>query len=252
MSHILTLTTDFGNTFFVGIMKGVILSISQKITVVDIAHNIEKFNIEQGRFILSTSYHYFPENSVHVAVIDPGVGSSRKGIVVQTSKYYFVGPDNGIFSFIPKKDIVKIYQIIYKPSNVSSTFHGRDIFVPVAAKISLDNNCINEIGKIITCNNTYTFMEREEKTTRKVVYIDDFGNIILDLKKEEIEKMKNWGLLYKNLTFNKISKFYSEVKPEELLLLINSLGFVEIAMREGSAAKKLNAKIGDEYFIRNS
>ncbi len=250
MSKILTLTTDFGNNFFVGIMKGVILSINNQITIVDIAHNINKFNILQGKFILENSFFYFPEGSVHVAVIDPGVGSNRKGIIVETDKYYFVGPDNGLFSFIPKNQINNIYEIIYKSDNISSTFHGRDIFAPVAANIISLNKIFDVLGKKINYSNTYTFGKFNSNRENKIIYIDDFGNIILNLKKDELLKLKNWTLTYKNKLFKKISKSYYEVEKGDLLLLINSLGYLEIAVREGNASKKLDAKVGDEYYIR--
>ncbi len=251
MSRILTITTDFGHSLFVGIMKGVILSICQNATIVDIAHNIEKFNISQASFILSSSYSYFPQNSIHIAVVDPGVGSNRKSIVIKTDKYWFVGPDNGIFSFIKVENIKAIYEIIYKPKNLSSTFHGRDIFAPVAANIAKAPNNINKICQNINLKDTFTFDTYKQQEKREVIYIDDFGNIILNLKKDELVNYKNFTIEYKKQKFEKISQSYSDVVKGELLLLINSLGYVEIAMREGSAAKKLNAKIGDEYFIRS-
>ncbi len=253
MCKILTLTTDFGNSFFVGVMKGVILSISDKIRIVDIAHNINKFSILEGMYVLSNSYSWFPEKSVHIAVIDPGVGSERKSIVVETSKYYFVGPDNGIFSFLDKNDIVNIYEITYKNNKISNTFHGRDIFAPIGAKITLNKDCLNELCQNIKFSETYTFNMAnmaKNKFQRKVVYIDDFGNIILDLKKGDIDESKKWILSYKNFTFKNVNYCYSDVKVGELLLLINSFGNYEIAMRQGNAAAKLNAKIGDEYSIR--
>ncbi len=251
-SNIITLTTDFGETFYTGIMKGVILSINPSIKIITISNNIRKFSVDEARFILSNSYSYFPERSVHLSVIDPGVGSERKPIVVKTEKYFFVGPDNGVFSFLKKEDIENIFEIEKFASDISSTFHGRDIFAPVAAKIA-SGLSISGLIKKISLSESYTFSDSfEDFSNNRVVFIDDFGNIILGLKSEDFFKAienKKWELHFKNLKFTTVKKNYFSVKKGEFLLLVNSLGYLEIACREDNAAKKLNAISGDEFFI---
>ena len=250
--YTVTLTTDFGDSIFPPIIEAVLLKINPNLKIIVISHKINKFNIKQAKFFLENTYHYFPKNTIHLCVVDPEVGSDRKGLIVETEKYFFVGPDNGVFSFLDKKKIKNLFEITYYPSNCSYTFHGRDIFAPVAGWISLGEK-IDNYARKISFEECATFSKIEIKTNREVIYIDDFGNIFLDLKYEDFKKIvgdKKFTLIYKNKVFNKINKFYSEVKKGELLLLVNSLGYLEIAVREGNAQKLLNSKIGDRYEIK--
>ncbi len=250
--YTLTLTTDFGNSLFPAILKGVLLKINPSLKIITISNSIEKFNIHQAKFIIENSYHYFPEKTIHLCVVDPGVGSERKGIIVKTEKYFFVGPDNGIFSFLKENDILEIYEINYKPENCSATFHARDIFAPVCGFISL-NRKFEYFSKKIPIKKTFTFTNDFFEDRFKVIFIDDFGNIFLNIKKDEffeITKGKNFELNFKGKVFKKLHNSYSEVKKGELLLLINSFNYLEIAVREGNAKEILNAKVGDRYEIK--
>ncbi len=254
MSSIITLTTDFGQSIYTGILKGVISSINSGLTIIDISHNVSKFNVSEAKFILENSYFYFPFRTVHLAVIDPGVGSERKSIVVKTEKYFFVGPDNGIFSFINRNEIEKIYEIITNNSRISNTFHGRDIFAPIAAKIA-SSHPVSDFLKEIEPRATFTFFSKSATIEYKVVYIDEFGNIILNLKKNHFlmsinDRGTKWILNYKNKKFDKLANNYFSVNKGEFLLLINSLGYLEISCREGNAAEQLKAAVGDEFSFR--
>ena len=248
---IITITTDFGNSIYSAILKAVIIKINPSVMIFEITNNVDKFNTKQASFFLENSYFYFPKNSIHLCVVDPGVGSNRKGIVIKTEKYWFVGPDNGVFSFLSENEIEECYKINYRPENISFTFHGRDIFAPVAAMISKSKN-FKKYLKRIKWNETETSKYRVSPI-REVVFIDDFGNIVLDLKYnlfKDLVKDKKFKLIFKDKVFEKLRRFYYEVKKGELLLLVNSLGYLEIAQREGNAKEVLNAKVGDRYEIK--
>ncbi len=248
---IVTITTDFGESIYSAILKAVILNYSKSVNIVTISNNVEKFNIKQAKFFIENTYFYFPQDTIHLCVVDPGVGSNRKGIILKTEKYYFVGPDNGVFSFLKEDEIIKCYEITYKPKKMSFTFHGRDIFAPIVGKI-INREDIENFAKNISWGDTIT-SKYNERTDREVIYIDDFGNIFLDLKYTDFIKFvknKPFKLIFKNKVFEKLNRFYYEVKKNEVLLLVNSLGYLEIAVREGNAKNVLNAKVGDKYEIK--
>ncbi len=248
---IVTITTDFGESIYLSILKAVILNYSKSVRIENISNNIDKFNIKQASFFVENSYFYFPEETIHLCVVDPGVGSNRKGIIIKTDKYFFVGPDNGVFSFLKKDEIVDCYEITYKPEKISFTFHGRDIFAPVVGKI-LRRESFKNFARNISWKDTFT-SKYTGRTKREVIYIDDFGNIFLDLKYTEFKQLvknKPFKLIFKNKVFEKLNRFYYEVGKNEVLLLVNSLGYLEIAVREGNAKNVLNAKVGDKYEIK--
>ena len=248
---VITITTDFGDSIYSAILKAVIINKNENLKIVTISNNVEKYNIKQAKFFLENSYFYFPENTVHLCVVDPGVGSERKGIVIKTEKYWFVGPDNGVFSFLKSNEVISCYEIIYKPKKLSYTFHGRDIFAPVASMI-VNKDDLKFILKEIQWKDTFTSKFRFQKE-REVIYIDDFGNIVLDIKYSEFKELvgdKRFKIIYKNKVFEKLNRFYYEVNKGELLLLVNSLDYIEIAQREGNAKNVLKAEVGDRYEIK--
>ena len=193
---IITLITDFGSSDpFFGIMKGVILTICPSARIEDITHDIAPQNIYQANFVIQSSYHYFPKGTIHVCVVDPGVGSCRKPILIQTENYLFAGPDNGIFTgIIEKENIINVIELTEKKywlKNVSQTFHGRDIFSPVAAHLAKGENSLNLGKKINTENLTRLNISRPIKKkdgyTGTVQFIDHFGNIITNIPNDEIQ-----------------------------------------------------------------
>lgn len=261
MRRIITLLTDFGlHDYFVAEMKGVILSINPNVEIVDISHSIEKFNIVQGAFLLVCAYKWFPRGTIHVVVIDPGVGTKRKPIVIKTRNYYFVGPDNGVLSASAIKDgVEEVYEIEAREAKeISKTFHGRDIFAPTAAYISLGED-LSSLGKRIdrfVVLDLFKVSIVEGMIKGAVIYIDSFGNVITSIEKEHLSKVNiNYGdtldIVIGNISISvKLLPTYGYVKPGKLLAIINSEGFLEIAANMSNAASRLRVKVGDDVIIR--
>jgi len=237
--RIIAFISDFGESFYVGQVKGVIKSINPDVEIIDITHSVPKFNIKAGQFILYSSYKYFPEETIFLVVIDPGVGSDRKAIVIKSKNYYFVGPDNGIFGFL---DDYKAYEIEI-PENSSPTFHARDVFGPVCAKISKNYNLEDFLKPI---NEIIKFDFRDIKILNnqiigEVIFIDDFGNLITNIEFKENYKYVEIN----NFIIKKKVRTYSDANKNELVFLKGSYEFLEISVVEGNAKDVLNAKIGD-------
>jgi S-adenosylmethionine hydrolase len=254
----ITLTSDFGlKDPYVAEMKGVILTINPKATLIDITHDIEKFNIRMAAFMLASAAPYFPEGTVHLAVVDPGVGTQRRAILIQTKKGFFVGPDNGILILVAQSQgIEHVYQLTnpkFMLPKISSTFHGRDIFAPAAAHLEKGVQPIEfgpeikdpiepEFAKVKRGNNSLI---------GEVMHIDGFGNIITNINEKMVQnyaKKVNVELpsISLKLTFGKA---YAQAKPKEPIVLIGSHGFMEIALNQGSAAEKFHAKVGDKIAV---
>jgi len=261
MRRIITLLTDFGlRDYFVAEMKGVILSINPNVEIVDISHDVEKFDVVQGAFLLVCAYKWFPKGTIHVVVVDPGVGTERKPIVIKTRNYYFVGPDNGVLSASAIKDgVEEVYEIeVRETSEVSTTFHGRDIFAPIAAYISLGKD-LSSLGRKI---DRFIILDLFKVSTFKgaikgaVIHVDSFGNVITSIEREHLGKVNiNYGdaleVLIGNVNVNvKLLPAYGYVKPGELLAIVNSEGFLEIAANMSNAASRLGVGVGDEVVVR--
>ncbi|MCS7121376.1 MAG: S-adenosyl-l-methionine hydroxide adenosyltransferase family protein [Archaeoglobaceae archaeon] len=239
----ITLLTDFGD-FYPGVMKGVILSINPNAKIVDITHNVEPQNVLQGAFLLYHSYRYF-KSAIHVAVVDPGVGSKRRALAVFTKNHVFIAPDNGIcYQSAAKDGIKKIFRIDESISSLvgelSYTFHGRDVFSPAAALISLQRYDFLEEIKEMEKLDIYDF-KIGEKIKCKVVYVDKFGNLITNFPKEFV---KAKGYICRGVKFPLV-RTYSEVEVGETLALINSFNTLELSVRNGSAAELLGIKRGN-------
>ncbi|MBM3239330.1 SAM-dependent chlorinase/fluorinase [Candidatus Poribacteria bacterium] len=259
-NNIITLTTDFGTTdIFVGVMKGVILSINPDAKIIDITHDIEPQDIYAGAFLLNSAYSYFPPGTIHVGVIDPGVGSVRRAIAVATEQYYFVAPDNGLLSYVLCKEIVKSAVNLTNPKyflpQVSNTFHGRDIFAPVAAHISRGVS-LNLLGEQITNIAQIPISIPDASETEiigQIIYIDRFGNLITNVSHELFEsarKKRNFIIFVKDRQMRRICLAYAEVSAGELLGIFSSFGNLEIAINAGNAAEILKVKRGDAIKIR--
>ncbi|OGC76702.1 MAG: hypothetical protein A2145_06830 [candidate division Zixibacteria bacterium RBG_16_40_9] len=253
MGRIITLTTDFGeNDYFVGAVKGVILSINPKVKIVDITHQLPTFNPISAAFTLKNFYNYFPAGTTHLAVVDPGVGGKRRPVLVQTEKYSFIGPDNGIFSWIgePFKRIIHLNNSKYFLSPVSSTFQARDIFAPTAAYLSLGIE-INQFGKPlekIVKLEIPKVQFKKNKTIGEIIHVDNFGNLISNIRPENL-KAGIRAIKIKGRKILKISQTFSRAPRNEILTYWGSAGFLEIGVNCGSAAQILKAKIGEKVEI---
>jgi S-adenosylmethionine hydrolase len=256
MNHFISLLSDFGmKDPFVGEMKAVILSICPDVKLVDITHEVEPYNIRMGAFLLASATPYFPVGTVHVAVVDPGVGGGRRPIVAETNRSLFVGPDNGLLLPAAKREGVRRVYHLTNPSlmrdSISSTFHGRDIFAPVAAHLACGTSP-KELGVELT---DYVQLSFGEPSVSKrgaactVIHIDHFGNVITNISEVDMVRMNVNGrfsvVMRRNRFQARLVKAYSNLSGRELGLILGSHGFLEIAGRETDTSKRLKAKVGD-------
>jgi S-adenosylmethionine hydrolase len=238
-------------------MKGVILSICPESRIIDITHEVVKFDIRMGSFLLASAAPYFPEGTVHVAVVDPGVGSERRPIVLETQRAVYVGPDNGLLIPTARREgFLHAYELTNRSmmrTEISATFHGRDVFAPVAAYLAcgaLPKECGTEISDY--AQPPYAVPKFDGKSVRcEVLHVDGFGNIVTNLSRDDLAKL---GLKFmaktplslgrKQLSVRFV-RTYSDLHDNEFGILAGSHGFLEVACREKSAAKRLRARIGN-------
>ncbi len=255
---LITLTTDFGyKDPFVGQMKGVIKGINPEVDIVDITHSISPYNIREAALVIGLSYRYFPSKTVHVVVVDPGVGSQRRPILVVGENHYFIGPDNGVFSMVyqREKQFLKVYEITadhYFLEKESPTFQGRDLFAPVAAWLTKGVLSSN-FGEEITDYRSIPFPEPERPTRKalegEVIYIDHFGNAITNITRAHLnDQAGNCRIVFKGKTL-KLKRFYSEAEDKGLYCLFNSHGLLELFVYRGSAANDYQIQIGDRVGV---
>ena len=253
---IITITTDFGNKDgFVGTLKGVIWGICPSAQIADISHEITHQNILEGEFALWRAYSFFPSGTVHIAVVDPGVGTKRRPIAARLGGHTFVGPDNGLFTPMYEDaeqygltmEIVHLAVEKYWLHNVSHTFHGRDIFAPVAAHLA-NGLPLTHLGPALR-DPIRIKMPKPEKTAKgwraHVIMIDIFGNLTTDLPAEAVPKSKNVTFRVGGQDVRGLAQSYGHKKPGELIALVDSEDFVEIAVVNGSAAQATGAQVGD-------
>ena len=262
-SSIITLTTDFGTAdSYVGTIKGVILSINPQSTLVDITHQIPPQDIMEGCLALSAAYSYFPKGTIHVAVVDPGVGSFRRPILVETERYFFIGPDNGILSFIftgPEvKNIFEISNPTFFLPSPAATFHARDIFSPAAAHLSTGTSP-QRFGSPLTDCISFNFPELTEtgpnQAEGEIIHIDRFGNLITNLSLHFVKKVTGAGPLraeVKGKTVLRLLGTYAQAEEDELFCLFGSSGFLELSVKNRSAQEMINARKGDKIKIKKA
>lgn len=260
---IIGLITDFGSRgqLYVASMKGVILTINPNVKVIDISHNITPFSIVEASYVIKTTYHYYPEGTVFVIVVDPGVGSSREILAVKTvNNYYFVGPNNGIFlgafELSEFKECIEITNEDYFIKPVSKTFHGRDVMAPIAAHITkgvpLSNFGVNfDLNKQIYY--PIEFIKISNKELRCTIqYIDDFGNITTNIQANSFP-LKIGAILTINSKQTEIKgsfvEFFNEGNKDSIILLFGSSGFLEISKNQGNAAYDLGVSVGDTITV---
>lgn len=259
MSAIITLTTDFGaRDAFVASVKGVILKVNPQAQIVDISNDISPQDIWEAAFTLKTAYSHFPKGTVHLAVVDPGVGSGRKPIIVVTESYYFVGPDNGLFSLIYQEaERIRVHHITsshYFLPNPGPTFHGRDIFAPVAGWLTkgiASGNFGEEITDYVKLNIPAPKIT-PNSIDGHIIHIDRFGNIITNITYLNIKPLLSDGVELFDATIScagkeikGLRKFYAEAAPGEPGAIINSSGALEIFLFKQNARTALSAKRGD-------
>jgi S-adenosylmethionine hydrolase len=252
---IITLLTDFGTKeHYVASVKGVMLSINPQCTLIDITHQVSPQDIKEGAFILANAYSFFPKGTIHLSVVDPGVGGSRRAILVVTQDYFFVGPDNGLFTLAaPREQVRQVVALTKKKfflPKVCTTFHGRDLFAPVAAHLSLgvkpeafgnelDSWVELDFGKPRT---------KERELMGEILHIDVFGNLISNINEDEFFRFaKDRPSIIKvgKRTIHGLKRGYWGGKVNEPIALFGSGGFLEISVREGNAQKILKVKRGD-------
>jgi S-adenosylmethionine hydrolase len=271
MGTVITLTTDFGTSdAYVAAMKGVILGINPEARLVDICHTIEPQNIAQAAYILGTVYEFFPRRSIHVVVVDPGVGTGRKPVILRTPEADFMAPDNGVLSYVIEKysiqpvdsrqaklDTTKAAAIHLTESKfwleeVRPTFHGRDIFAPVAAHLSLGTQP-GEFGEavdsLVVLPSLKPRRESDGTIMGQVLHIDRFGNLITSIKESDLPGNTEELIIDINgRQINGIVKTYAD--SGDLCALIGSSGYLEIALPDGSAADITGASAGDAVRVR--
>jgi S-adenosyl-L-methionine hydrolase (adenosine-forming) len=258
---IITLTTDYGtNDHLVGVMKGVILKIQPEAQIVDINHSVVPYDLLDGALTIGAAYSYFPARTVHVVVVDPGVGSPRRPILVAAGNQYFIAPDNGVLSLVYERESPVFVRHItsdhYFLRPVSATFHGRDIFVPVAAWLT-KNWQTEAFGDEISDQIRFTLPKpKSEKGSLRgaVLCVDRFGNLMTNLRPEHLpEAMRADGALKMTVGGKPVKKFvetFAQGPVNEPVALLGSSGFIEIAVNKGSAAKTLGAARGAEVILQ--
>ena len=251
---IITLTTDFGLADpFVGMMKGVVLGIAPDVQLVDVTHGIQSYDILEAALVIDSSYRYFPQGTIHVVVVDPGVGSQRRPVAVAAHGHIFVAPDNGVLSLVLDRDAVEPLPAAYHITNdslfqdpVSPTFHGRDIFAPVAAHLARGTP-IESLGPRIADLIRKPLPKPRVQGGRlvgTVLRIDRFGNIMMNLRLENLGE--EFSIRIAGLAITRLCRSFSEADPGELVAIEGSAGFIELALNQGSAAVRLNVERGSE------
>lgn len=254
---VITLTTDFGyEDAFAGAMKGVILNLNRASRIVDLTHGIRPFHIKEAAFIIGANYKYFPEKTVHIVVVDPGVGSGRRPVIVSADGHYFVGPDNGVFSYVYRTAdreplVVHITAERFFLSSSSRTFQGRDVFAPVAARLAGGID-IAEFGSRIDDFVSFELplpeVLSEGKLLGQVVHIDGFGNAITNVTGADLRRLlQEEGELEVRLHGDNIplKAYYAEGDDRTLSALLNSSGHLEFFICRGNAAAEFSLSEGD-------
>jgi S-adenosylmethionine hydrolase len=260
---IITLTTDFGlRDPYVAEMKAVILNICFDAAIVDVSHQVEKFNIRMGAYVLASASPYFPEGTIHIAVVDPGVGTKRCPLCIETRHGYLIGPDNGVLALAARRQgIMHVYEITnskFMMPSVSNTFHGRDIFSPAAAHLA-NGKSPSDFGKEVRKITTPEFarvVREKNRLVGEVIHVDDFGNVITNIGEKELPQMragKTVKLKVKNTRFTvRFCKAYGEVGAQEPLALIGSHNFLEVSINQGNASRVFKVKDGDSIVLYTS
>jgi hypothetical protein len=251
LNGIITLTTDFSmSDAYVGVMKGAILCVAPNVTIVDLAHDISPHDVFEAAFVLNSAYKFFPEGTIHLVVVDPGVGSVRRRIAVKCQGHYFVGPDNGVFTYALRRsecDIVEIAGSSQDRGRRGITFEGRDIFAPAAARLA-SGATLSDLGSPASDLVTLDIPQpriNEHAIDGKMIYIDHFGNCVSNIEAAELERLGgSVDVAVAGQSVGPLRTSYSDVPVGEPLAIIDSLDHLEIAINQGNAETDLNVKVG--------
>ncbi len=239
----IAILSDFGQSEYLGVMKGVIYSIYPNSKIVDLCNTINPHSIKEAAWILFTNFEYFPRGTIFLCVVDPGVGGKRNALAIKTKNYYFIGPDNGLMYPSINKDGIKI-TVKLSVRGASRTFHGRDVFAKAAAKLE-GGESIENLGRKTTLKKKLKFYLKGR--TGEIVRIDNFGNIITNLRPL---KKRVYDLKYKKIKKKlRLFKTYESAPKNELFLIVGSSGTLEISMKEKSASEYLKVEIGNKIKI---
>ncbi len=252
---IITLLTDFGTKdHYVASMKGVILRINPQCRLIDISHHVVPHDIQDGAWILANAFSYFPKGTIHLSVVDPGVGSPRKPVLLVTPNYFFIGPDNGLFGLVAQRERVKQLVVLTKKEyflpNASMTFHGRDIFAPVAAHLSLGvkPSAFGYKTRSLKELEVQRPIVKDGELSGEILHVDTFGNLVSNIDEGKLFQFiqgRPFLIRVGNKGIHELKSGYWEGKKGEPIALIGSGGFLEISVREGNAQKMLKARRGD-------
>lgn len=256
---VITLLTDFGlSDHFAGVMKGVILAIAPDARIVDISHEVTPFEIAEGGFLIAQSWRYFPKGTIHVCVVDPGVGSNRRPILVEAGGHYFVAPDNGLLTMIYAGTEPKVRHITagkYFLQPVSNTFHGRDVFAPVAAHLA-KGVLPSRFGKPVDDYAKLAF-DRPVRTARRgwtgsVLKIDRFGNLTTNFLAKDFPYVEQqaFQMIVGLKAVDKLASNYATASIGELFLIVGSSGYLEVAASQANAARILGCGAGAPVELR--
>lgn len=250
---LITFTTDFGTSdHFAGTMKGVVLGIAPTARIVDITHEVQPFEVTDGAYTIAQTYRYFPKKTIHVVVVDPGVGSTRRPLLAEMAGQYFIAPDNGVLSMIFSREQAKVRHITnerYFLTPLSRTFHGRDVFAPVAAYLACGVTPA-KFGKVID-DHLRLALPQPARTgkhswTGSILKVDRFGNLITNLHVDEFPRVRThaFALNVGLQTVSRLALTFTEAGLGELFVLVGSSGYLEVATNQGSAAKTLGCGAG--------
>ena len=261
-SGLITLLTDFGNRdYFVASMKGVILTINPQATLVDISHQVPPHSVQDAAYLLNSCHRYFPEGTVHVAVVDPGVGSARRPLIAKSERYFFLAPDNGLLTHIladsGEIEVREIENKAYQLTSPGRTFDGRDLFAPAAAWLTKQQPFAS-FGRLIEDCKTFTISKPKWEAMTlvgEIVHVDRFGNLISNLTphhmKEihDVTKRPHTQIRIAGYTIDGLVGSYAEGSSVEPSALINSNGAVEVFINEGNAAQRLKTGCRTEIIL---
>lgn len=258
-SGIITLLTDFGNADgFVGAMKGVMLGIHPHARIVDLTHEVAPQNISAASFLLAAHFKYFPRGTVHVAVVDPGVGTARKALACYWREHYFIAPDNGLLDFCAADDscvAVALTQREYWLKEISNTFHGRDVFAPVAAHLS-SGVALSQLGEcceLQTHGIASMTHATDDRLTGAIIYRDRYGNLISNISRDEFETFvgnSRFAIHCQTISLDAIVPSYGYAQPGAVVALFNSFERLELGIVQGNAQAQFAIPIGTHIIIQ--